>query len=672
MDEAELQWGQDPEFGAEAAFTNVGGSLLRGSPVAGSALDQPEAFSRNLFTEAEHQTHMRGARDILRGAAREDTGAGSDAEQIAAGGNRLGSAYIRDNAEQLTGQITQRQARAAQQLLDSYGKLAALRPSTRELGELIPSRDLEQAQWITRTKRELGGLLSGGAPEDVSSKLAELADGDDPVAWFSRASELGDSLLRARTRAAKDGASPEQLQAFDGARHELVEGLSDGGLWGAAAKLEGQRSQSYARRFGDHLSRFEDAFGAEAADGSRVTDPQRFRALLDGDPAAVEAMRETLESARVTADVADQFGRRDEARAIRKAADSLTRAQRQGDAIRSARGSDQQLDPAQAALELLSAPGAGGGGPTALGAMRLGGQAGQLHRAAYLGEENGAADAAPSLLAARGGAFRAAAAMAGGAEDALRRGVSALLRPVSDETDADPDDEGELAAPPERPPAVDAASLEGVRTHLDRMTKDPSYFGSVLASSFGQMPTAAPEVFGALATQTAKAAQYLSAVAPGRPRADGGPFARPVTAGDDELWEFNERLSAITDPEFMRTELEAGRLSKPAVEAFAVMNPKGMFRLQMAIAERLGELANQGATLPANASAQLETISGIDGGGEYGLTWSAAQRAHDAQQQRQKQAAQGAPTGQDPRAGAMSSGALSTLNNGASAIAQTG
>lgn len=437
----------------------------------------------------------------------------------------------------------------------------------------------------------------------------------------------------------------------------LAAGLSNASLWGAAASAEGQRAAGYARRYGDHLDAFETHFTSEV-DGARRVDPAASRAFLT-DPeghAGGKALEATVASARATADTARKFGKKDEADRIHGAIATMERTERKAAAVRAARGSVSREtgDPASAALQWLS-----GGVPPGLSSAS---QQRSLQDAA-LGNSNATAEAAAQRMAARGATFRAAQSMSRVARDGNRRGVDAMLSP--------PGENAATRIAPIRPSALTVETFDAHRDHVDRMSRDPSYFGDVMAASFGSMSEAAPEVFQAISAQAAKTVQYLSAVAPGG--ASGGPFAQRFPVGEDELWEYNERVRAIADPEYIRDEISTGRLSAPAIETFEVMYPKQYAQMQRDVFERLQQLNEQGITLPIQAREQLDTALNIDGGGDPALTWKVAERAYAATQRKNASSSGRVDaSGKDSHAGAMTSGALATLNNGASAIAQTG
>jgi hypothetical protein len=656
---AEQEWLRDRDYAQEATFANVGGGLLLGDSYVGDR--KVERLGKNLLTEAEHAAHARAARDLLGKQAR---ATGNDADELARRGpDDEGVTYLRENAPKLITELSSKQAKAAQSLLDSYTKLAPLRPDASELQKLIPNRTVEQARWTTQTRDQVSDLLGDVPPEAAAplrERLAKLADGDDPTRWFGAASELSDGLLRARTKAGRSGADPVTLERLDEAKRTLDEGLHSDGLWGQAGAAEGQRAAGYARRYGDHIDAFEEAFTAEVG-GKRKVDPGRFRAMLESsDPSMGDVLARTVDSARVTADVAEKFGRKEDAARIRAAVATLEKTGRQGAAIQRAGGSvpRETDDPAVAALEWLSAA-----GPSTGGTLSTGYLTNQLHRATVDGEPNAAAQAASQRLAARDGAFRATASLAKLAAEDSRAGVASLLEPPAD----DPSDG--LDVQPPRGAGLNADNFAAHRSHVDKMARDPAYFGSVMAASFGSLPDAAPEVFSALSQQAAKTVQYLASVAPGGK--DGGPFGLAHPVSEDELWEYNERLQSVADPTYVRSELASGRLSTPAVETFELLYPTRYERLRRDVFERLQELNEQGIPVPVQAREQIDTALNIDGGGEPGLTWKVAERAYAAVA-RKNAAGKVNGVADGDRGQATSSDALATLKNGASAIAQTG
>lgn len=911
--EAENAWVADREFSQEAALTNVGAGLLVGGGVmgagalAGAAARGATRLGRNLLTEAEHTASARAARDLLDGAPSKrgpKSDISSAADIAARGPDDAGVAYLREHADELADDIAGKQAKAAQELLDTYGEMAPLRQSREQVDELIPAAQVEQARWVTNARREVLDALEG-VPDDVAApvreRLSALGEGADPARWFTEASEASDELLRASAKARRSGvdagpdlsgagsaddmllaATPQRVPVSEQlaqAKRLLDDGLKDEGIWGSAGKFEGQRARGFERRYGEHIDAFEEAFTAEV-DGVRKIDPAKFRKLIDAAEEggqAAQALARTLESARVTADVAQQFGRKAEAQRIRDAITAIERTSQQGKVVSAARSAvaRETKSATQSALDWLSREGArtlgdeavdyavnvataglvprfarnavsgavkrafGGKGAAlgeaAQGALgRLGKGAGQdgsvrlgmhvrgaetfaglhpeaqklvayaadgaagkeinaasraemgeaINRAAAarklpaevadaarqfvasmpderawtgttarkygelmgkrgdgakvledfeLGQQGaaplptdpnlrriwsepklweafqrgiaegqrkagqggavgvaagpnfGLGDVAKSPMGAvtglgagavgarelylsqqdeaRTGTFTAVKGLAQSARASIERAVNGLLsRPTDTEA------RGSRIEPPQ-PARVTPANYDATRDHIERMALEPAYFADVMAASFGSMPDAAPEVYAALSAEAAKTVQYLAAVAPGGK--SGGPFGQRIPVGEDEVWEFNERFRALTDPDFVTEELAAGRLSAQAIESFELMRPKHYAHLQRTVFERLRELDEQGIAVTVQAREQIDVALNIDGGGDPALTWKVAERALAAQQRKNAMAPQQASTN-DEHAEAMTSGALATLGNGASAIAQTG
>lgn len=614
------RWLAQRDMAQEVAFSRVGAGLLLGSGSAARA-DGQLRLGRNLFTEAEHRQRQRSAQGLLDGAGKDEDGA----------------TYLGENAAALTDELATKQAKAAQDLIDSYVTVSSARPPIRELRDSIPDRAPEQALWANQTRADLGKALDGlpaGEGKGLRKRLAELGAGTDPARWFQSASELSDGLLRA---SAKVGAGPE-ADALERAKAALDAGLQDATLWGDAAKQESERSAGYARRQGEHIGEFERLFTAPDGDGVR-TDPARFRAALSGeDPDAARVLSSTIDSARAAADAAERFGDKRSAARLRKSIAALERTQQQGETIRTARdGVSREAGAADAALAFLAAQGA----------------------------TPAQAEHAGTVAAAREGVFRGLDSLIRADGDETRRSVAALLSPAH----AEADDDGLQVAAPEPPRGLTVETFAAHRDHLDQLASDPAYFADVMAASFGNMPESHPELFSALSAQTARTVQYLAAVAPGG--TSGGPFAQRVPVSSDELWEYNQRLGAAVDPELVPTELARGALSSQAAEAFEVVHPNRYAKLQRDVWERLYDLHQQGITVPVAAREQLDVLLNIDGGGDPALTWKVAERAYAAQA-RKAAGASAMDPGQKSKQGAMSSGALSTLNNGASAIAQTG
>lgn len=635
----EQGWIADPELGGEAVFQHVGAGILLGDGLLRSG-DGPklERMGRNLLTEAEHATALRHARDIMERAQREPL---EDADSIArAGGDSAGVTYLRDNGDGLLSELATRQAEAAQVLLDTYGELGKLKPDPKQLERSIPEKRIEQAQWLGNARIRIGATLDA-VPASIAGplreQLAELGSGGKPAQWFTRASDLSDSLTRAKAKAARMAKAAEgvdasaHIAALDSAQRTLRAGLGDATLWGSAAATETERASGYARRVDDHLGAFEAHF-AERINGKDRADPTRFQSLLrGGDPEAAAALAGTLEAARTTAGTASKFGRVAEARKILEAIDSLEVTGAQARAIQAAMRGASPLDrPAveQAALEAL-------GGAT---------------------DEPASSD--------RAGVYRAVRGFLRADEEGSKRAAADMLQPRGLGSRGSPA-ALQIAAP--GAPSVTMANFDAVRDHLEKLSTDPRYFAEAVGSSFGRLPQAAPEVFQAISAQTGRAATYLVAVAPGG--TSGGPFAGRVPVSEDELWEFNQRFQAVTDPEFVRRELRLGSLSSQSVEAYQNVSPRRFQRLQMDVFHLLKQLHDDGVQVPSNAREQLDVLLDLDGGGDPALTWQVAERA-DAGAQRHRQRLQ-MPKGGD-QSGAMQSGALATLNNGAAAVARTG
>lgn len=644
--DAENAWLSDRDYAGEVVFQHVAQGLLLGRDIVDSGKAK---LGRNLLTEAEHRAHTRAGRDLLARASK------ADAKSDTAGDP--GVSYLRDNADSLLEEAATKQAKAAQTLIDAYGKLAPLRQERQTVGDLIPDAPVDQARWAQLTSKELDddlGALPSSLAAPLRERLATLSEGDDPAAWFTSASELSDELLKARAKAGRSAADPALLETIDRAKERLDKGLANESLWGRAALVEGQRSAGFSRRYGDHIDAFEEAFTSEV-DGQRRVDPAAFRSLLDSsDPSQMSVLARTLDSARVTADTAKKFGKKDEAAAITSAIRQLERSGKQASAIQAARGvSRETVDPSSAALEWLMSGREGLGGE---GVDRA------LLDSAKTGETNAAAEAAAQRLAARGSVFRATATLAQVARASSKAGVQTLLAAQNDAEEADDVAEERSAL------GVPLLEFDAHRAHIEKMARDPNYFGDVMAASFGTMPEAAPEVYRELSAQAAKTVQYLDAIAPGG--STGGPFAERIPVSEDDVWEYNERLRAVAEPEYVRREISAGRLSSQSIEAFEMMHSKQYAQLQQDVFERLQELKEQGIRVPIQAREQLDVLLNLDGGGEPGLTWKVAERAYAAQQ-RKAAAASGQEAGGSERT-AMQSGALATLGNGASAVAQTG
>jgi hypothetical protein len=660
----ESEWMAQRDLAQEAAFTHVGGALLLpGSVVTDERGDASSRLGRNLLVESEHAANERSARELLRRrTAAEDPA--QTADEIARRGPNDGAvAYMRDNADTLNEELATKQAKAAQRLIDSYGELATLRQKPEDVAAVIPENELDQARWLTRAKADVSTSLEGLPPTiaaPLQERLTKLGAGHKPERWFTGATSLSDELLRASARAHRAG-DPETAQRLDMAKASVDRGLTDPGLWGEAATTEAQRSEGYARRFGEHIDGFEAMFTTAGARGERVVTADKFRELLGGadDPPARAALQAAIDGAKATADVARKFGRTDKAVDIERSIAMLERTQKQGAAVRAARGeSGGQLDPAAAALEWLSrsvTPGAAG----------LSGPAAQrsLEESALTGMENSAAQAAATTLEARGGAFRAVNALTKRSVEDANGGLQTLFAPEHLELDDE-----EIAAAAQPTDRINLGNFDAARSHIDKMATDPLYFGSVMSASFGNMAETAPEVYDGLVQQSAKVVQYLSAVAPGGQ--SGGPFARKFAVGEDELWEFNQRFNAITDPAFLPQQIAAGRVTSQAVEAFQVMNPKQFSNMQVSMFARLSELEKRGVQVPIQTREQIDVLLDMDGGGDPALTWKVAERGYAAIARKNATRSK-RPDGEGGDTG-MTSGALATLNNGASAIAQTG
>jgi hypothetical protein len=661
----EAAWLAKRDLAQEATFTHVAGPLLTPGSLVMDERGQPSSrLGRNLLVESEHAANERSARELLRKrTAAEDPA--QTADEIASRGPSDGAVtYMRENADRLTDELATKQAKAAQTLIDSYGELATLRQRPQDVAELIPENELGQARWITRAKADVATSLDG-VPVDIAApiqeRLAKLGAGHKPERWFTTATSLSDELLRASARASRAGDT-ETVERLAMAKSAVDRGLTDPGLWGDAAKNEAQRSEGYARRFGEHIDGFEALFTTPGARGERVVTADKFRELLGGadDPNARSALQAAIDGAKATADVARKFGRTDKAAEIERSIAILQRAEKQGAAVRTARGvAHETLDPSAAALEWLSratTPGeAGLSGPAA---QR------QLEESALFGLDNPAAQAAAVTLEARGGAFRAVNALTRRSEEEVANGIGALFSPP--QLELDDEEIAAAAAPSDR---VTLLNYDATRSHIDKMARDPAYFGAVMASSFGNMAESAPELYDGLAQQTAKVVQYLSAVAPGGET--GGPFAQRYAVGEDELWEYNQRFNAVTDPSFIPQQIAMGRATSQSIAAYEVMNPGQYGQLRITMFERLEDMKRRGVQVPIQTREQIDVLLNIDGGGDPALTWKVAERGYAAIARKNASRSKRPDGGIEGETG-MTSGALATLNNGASAIAQTG
>lgn len=208
--EAENAWQQDRDFSQEAAFQNTALGLLIGagtSAVAQVAGPVVRKLGRNLFTEAEHAVNSRAARDLMGDPA---VVSGDTAAEIARRGpDDEGVRYLRDNHDSLMDDLAAEHSKAAQQLHETYSKLAPLRQTPKQVAELIPDNLVDQARWVKDAEKEIGAALDELEPQQAKPlfvQLAQLADGDDPAEWFARATELSDDLLKARSKAAPSAA----------------------------------------------------------------------------------------------------------------------------------------------------------------------------------------------------------------------------------------------------------------------------------------------------------------------------------------------------------------------------------------------------------------------------------------------------------------------------------
>lgn len=662
---AELHWQDDSDFAAESTFANVGAGLLLGDGLIHGTQQQGRTtrMGRNLLTEAEHSAATRAAGDLLDQAG-SPKGRDKTADDIASRSpDDHAVTYLRDNADKLTKQLATKQAKAAQDLIDSYGETSKLRPSKADVSDALPDNITDQARWITHARTAVETALDGlpsGLTKGLRKQAADMGKGSDPADWFQRASELGDELAKARIAADRrppadvtalaDSQTPadplEQTRPpspsdqLSEAQRVIRDGLAQENLWGDAAKSETERAASYAQRVGDHLLAFEDAFTTRGKGGTRKADPTKFGAFLDSQDAfSAKALADTLASARATADAASKFGKRDDAKRILGAVDTIERATAQAKAVRAAQGRATP-SPAQSPDDALSF--VGGGSPLT-----------------------------SDPAGARESVFKAVQGFSHGAASSDRAGVHGLLSDAHG-ADASQDQGGDPEAPIAAPvaPGVSALNFDAVRQHITKMAQDPDYFGEVMSASFGSLPQHAPEVFSALSRQTAKVVSYLAAVAPGG--TSGGPFAQTYPVGEDELWEFNQRFAAATHPDLMKHALTSGNVTSQAVEAFQQLNPVRFNRLQVETFTRLQALKKAGIPVPTQAREQLDVLLDLDGGGDPALTWKVAERAYAAQAKyapQMREAKMGGSPGKV--SSAMTSGALSTLGNGAAATAST-
>lgn len=470
----------------------------------------------------------------------------------------------------------------------------------------------------------------------------------------------------------------DPVAAIDRARGILMDGLSQQTVWGDAAVTETQRASAYARRAADHIAEFEDAFTTKVGKNRRA-DPAKFRAFMQSDEVSgaikQRVMESTMEAARATADAAVRFGRPKEAARIAAALDAIDATGSQAAAVRAARGvSRATAAPAQsnaeAALGWLGKQAGNRMGNAIGGAVGYavgGGPVGAL-----IGSGVGqVAQQGAEALAARLGVFKAVKGFSTQAARNSKAGVHAMLNGAIG-LGARASELGakviETAAPAVS--GVTAQNFQAVREHIDKLAHDPRYFGEAMGASFGNLPEAAPEVYRALSQKASQTASYLISVAPGGKQP--GPFGTTFPVGEDDLWEFQQRVAAVTDPQYIKSALIGGTLTAQAMDAFQEVAPTQYRRLQMDVYDRLGQLKRMGVTVHEQAREQLDMLLDLDGGGEVAMTWHAAEQVQRAQQLRQQQLQDKKLNEADSQqAATRTSGALSTLSNGASALART-
>lgn len=658
---AEIAFQNDRDYHAEAAFQNVAqGLLLGGGVLQDSATPRGLVrIGRNLLTEGEHAASARAGADLLGEAPQKSADKSKTADDIARRGpDDIGVRYLRDNGPKLVQRLATKQAAAAQVLLDTYGELSKLRPSPEQLADAIPDNRGDQARWVTHVRQGLLATLGDTpVPKDLKARVRDLGDGTDPVRWFTAASEIGDELAKARVAAGRAPPRAEQelaaqlspggpleppvdhTAAIDRARQLIVDGLGQQTVWGDAAVSEVQRSEAYARRAADHISAFEDAFTSQVGKAKKA-DPEKFAAFLENaSPDARRALTDTMEAARATADAAHRFGRPDDARRIMSALDALDRTGSQAQAVQAARG-DVSRETA--------------------------GEGGANDALAFLAGGDGASSLVDGPQAARAGVFRALQGFAQEAEQGVELGVHTLLNGASRSYD----DLGDHPDPAAAASGVTAANFQATRDHLVKMSSDARYFGEVMGASFGRLPEAAPEVFRALVQQTSRAVTYLASVAPGGK--ESGPFGRTFPVSEDDLWDFQQRAAGAMDPTYIRRGLTSGTLTSQAMAGFQEAQPTRYRRLQMSVFSRLQQLDKMGVAVPEQAREQLDTLLDLDGGGEVAMSWHVADQVQRAIQVHAQQLQDRKLNAQDSaQAATRTSGALSTLGNGASALART-
>lgn len=660
--EAESAWQQNRQKSVE----NIAMNTLIGLGTGGAAMGIGKVasggwnFARNLIVEGEESASKAGARAILENAAeKETTKAASTAEEIAAKGEKdPGVQYLNKEKKSLRQDLASEQAKAAQILIDEYDGLASMRPTTEELRGSIVENASVQAKAVTEIKTALKGTLdelkSAGATSAASpfkAAIKGLGDGTDPAKWFARASEISDNLVRAKQIATQKG-SQLAVEAIDSAQQVIRNTIEDGSIWGGAAEQEAARFANYQRRFGDHIGDFEQNF-TQVLQGKRQATIGKFRDFLtdslDSTSSSRQSFENMIDAAETSAEFANKYGRTAEATRISEAVDTLRKTLRQGDAIKAAEDIAQRATPSlkDKAMEF--------GKELAMDAA-VDYTASQVFGVLPPGLSTVA------RFAKRAGLFNSMGAMMKGTETMARQSVQRFLSPVTTalRTSANL---AERSSPSVA--GLSVAGFDKLSTHIRKMAKDPGYFGDVMSNNFGDTSEVAPEVFGALSTQTAKTFAYLSTKLP--ETRGGGPFAESIPVSEDDLYEFDLYYSACLDPTSVYESLERGDLTSQQVEAFQTIYPNKYQDLQLDVYQKLLQMGEDGVEVPTQTREQLDVLFDLDGGGDPGMTWDVAFKSYEAQ----KLLTSDKPNMSKalPQAAQRSaSGALQSLHNGAAAV----
>lgn len=205
-----------------------------------------------------------------------------------------------------------------------------------------------------------------------------------------------------------------------------------------------------------------------------------------------------------------------------------------------------------------------------------------------------------TVMAQRGDAVRAFAALADGVGEGVARGAR-----------------GGVAAARRVPPAVARQQQRQRRqealdtlARVSRLASDPEEVAKEMGPATVHLRAAAPNVAGSVIAGAARAAAYLRAVAPPVTRPTGAP--KDVQLVDPfALDTWARKADAVADPPAALDRAARGTLTRDEAEALQAVYPRLWADFQEGVMEEVGRRAREGKPLSFAARNALGTIGGV-------------------------------------------------------------